>query len=108
MSHLAPRDPASGNIDEAIRQLINIGYGYSILPRAAVQQEIRNGLFQIGRFEEPGIFRQLVVVTCAHRIPASGLSELIRLIKKVFAETANLEAPGDRPQPAPLLRLSAS
>lgn len=77
----------------AIRQLIDCGYGYSILPYPAVQREVKQGLYQISRLQNPPVTRQLVVTTCARRLPANGIATLARLIKKVVSDAVEGEAP---------------
>ncbi len=77
----------------AIRQLIDCGHGYSILPYPAVQREVKRGLYQVSRLQNPPVMRQLVVTTCARRLPSNGISALARLIKKVVADAVEGEAP---------------
>jgi LysR family nitrogen assimilation transcriptional regulator len=70
----------------AIRQMIEGGYGYSILPYPAVQEEVRQGLYQVSRLEHPQVTRELVVTTCGDRVSAPGKATLVRLIKKTVLE----------------------
>lgn len=83
----------------AIRQLIDGGYGYSILPFPAVQLEVKQGLYQVSRLVNPPVTRQLVVTTCGDRIPAAPLASLVRLIKSVVIEAVEPRGP-----PAPGLK----
>lgn len=77
----------------AIRQLIDAGYGFGILPYAPVQLDVQKGHYQISRLVKPFVSRQLVVTTSAHRTSASSLAMLMRLIKKVLAEAVDIEPP---------------
>ncbi len=79
----------------SIRLLIEDGHGYSVLPYPAVQLEVERGLFQISRLVQPEVTRRLVLTTCPARIPAAGLNELVRLIRKVVQTTIH-SAPADR------------
>ena len=73
----------------AIRQMIEGGYGYSILPYPAVQEEVRQGLYQVSRLEHPRVTRELVVTTCGDRVSAPGKATLVRLIKKTVLEAVD-------------------
>jgi LysR family transcriptional regulator, nitrogen assimilation regulatory protein len=77
----------------AIRQMIEAGYGYSILPFPAVQPEVEEGRYQVSRLQNPGVTRNLVVTTCGDRVPAAGLSCLVRLIKSTVRAAVQPEAP---------------
>jgi LysR family nitrogen assimilation transcriptional regulator len=77
----------------AMRQLIEAGYGYSILPFPAVQPEVEEGRYQVSRLQNPRVTRDLVVITCGDRVPAAGLSRLVRLIKKTVRAAVQPEAP---------------
>lgn len=77
----------------AIRQMIDAGYGYSILPFPAVQPEVEEGRYQVSRLQNPRVTRDLVVTTCADRIPAAGLSSLVRMIKTTVRAAVQSEGP---------------
>lgn len=77
----------------AIRQLIDAGHGYSILPFPAVQPEVEEGRYQVSRLQNPRVTRDLVVTTCADRIPAAGLSSLVRMIKTTVRAAVQSEGP---------------
>ena len=77
----------------AIRQLIEAGYGYSILPYPAVQPEVEEGRYQVSRLQNPRVTRDLVVTTCGDRVPAVGLSRIVRLIKKTVRAAVQSEGP---------------
>ena len=83
----------------SIRLLVEDGHGYSVLPYPAVQLEVERGMFQISRLVQPEVTRRLVLATCPARIPAAGLNELVRLIRKVAQETIRA-VPADRPAAA--------
>jgi LysR family nitrogen assimilation transcriptional regulator len=83
----------------ATRQLINAGYGYSIVPYPAVQRDVEERHYQVSRLTNPLVTRQLVVSTSAHRIPASSLTALVRLIKKAITEVTAIEPPSLHIQP---------
>ena len=80
----------------SIRLLVQDGHGYSVLPYPAVQPEVEAGLFQISRLVEPEVTRRLVLATCSARIPAAGLNELVRVIRRVVQTTIRA-APKQRP-----------
>jgi LysR family nitrogen assimilation transcriptional regulator len=77
----------------AIRQLIDAGYGYSILPFPAVQPEVKAGYYQVSRLRRPRVTRQLLVTTCRDRIAPNSLRELVRLIKKTVTEAVEPQSP---------------
>jgi len=77
----------------AIRQLIEAGYGYGILPFPAVQPEVEEGRYQVSHLQNPHVTRDLVVTTCGDRVPAAGLSSLVRLIKKTVRAAVQTAAP---------------
>jgi LysR family transcriptional regulator, nitrogen assimilation regulatory protein len=83
----------------SIRLLVEDGHGYSVLPYPAVEPEVERGAFQISRLVEPEVTRRLVLATCSTRIPAAGLNELVRLIRKVVQTTIR-PAPIEGPQAA--------
>jgi LysR family nitrogen assimilation transcriptional regulator len=78
--------PIEADTFTAIRQLIDAGYGYGILPLPAVQLEIQQGLYQVSRLVNPSLTRQLVITTCNDRIPAAALASLVNLVKSVVIE----------------------
>jgi len=85
----------------SIRLLVQDRHGYSVLPYPAVQPEVERGLFQISQLVEPEVTRRLVLATGSTRIPAAGLNELIRLIRRVVQTTIR---PAPPHQPARKLR----
>lgn len=80
----------------SIRMLVEDGHGYSVLPYPAVQLEVERGIFQVSRLVEPEVTRRLVLATCPARIPAPGLNELVRLIRKVVQQTIVAAPPKGR------------
>jgi LysR family nitrogen assimilation transcriptional regulator len=71
----------------SIRLLVQDGHGFTVLPYPAVQPEVERGIFQISRLVAPDVTRRLVLTTASSRIPASGLNELVRLIRRVVQTT---------------------
>jgi DNA-binding transcriptional LysR family regulator len=77
----------------SIRLLVEEGHGYSVLPYPAVQLEVERGIFQVSRLVEPEVTRRLVLATSPARVPARGLNEMVRLIRKVVQQTIIVAAP---------------
>jgi LysR family nitrogen assimilation transcriptional regulator len=78
--------PIEADTFTAMRQLIDGGYGYGVLPLPAVQLEIDQGLYQVSRLVNPELTRQLVITTCNERISPAGLASLAALVKAVVIE----------------------
>jgi len=71
----------SGSI-EAIKRMVCVGLGYSIIPRMAVSSEQdRQGLCV--RSLTPVLQRQLAIVMRQDKILSKGISEVIRLLQNV-------------------------
>jgi LysR family nitrogen assimilation transcriptional regulator len=77
-----------------IKQLIQEGVGCSTLPLSAIKAEIRQGEFCVTKITEPVLKRRLVVITNSGRVPASGLKEVVKIIKAL----GHLYLPADLPK----------
>jgi len=71
----------SGSI-EAIKRMVRVGLGYSIIPRMAVAcAEDRQGLCV--QSLTPVLQRQLAIVMRQDKVLSKGISEIIRLLQTV-------------------------
>jgi LysR family nitrogen assimilation transcriptional regulator len=86
----------------AIRELMDAGYGYSILPLSAIQPEVASGFYQVSRLENPRVTRQVLVTTCRDHIRPNALKELVRLMKKAVAEAVEPQPPIGSTQKPPI------
>lgn len=68
------------------RQLVRAGLGCTILPLAAVADDVAAGLLHAVRIEGHDALRAVALVTARNRPPISGLQEITRLLRDVVAE----------------------
>jgi LysR family transcriptional regulator, nitrogen assimilation regulatory protein len=64
-----------------IKALVEEGVGCSTLPLSAITEDIRRGVFQISKITDPELRRHLVIITNSGRVAASGLNEVVKIIK---------------------------
>jgi DNA-binding transcriptional LysR family regulator len=84
---------------EALKGLVTTGLGFTIISRAAVEQEVRLGdLVRIP--PAPPLIRHLAVVYPKERIHAKVVNEFVRFAKERLAATRDIETdtPHQRPE----------
>jgi LysR family nitrogen assimilation transcriptional regulator len=77
----------------SIRELVDAGYGYSILPYPVVQPEVEEGRYQVSLLENPRVTRQVLITTCRDHIRPGALRGLVRLMKKTIVEAVERRSP---------------
>lgn len=65
------------------RQLVHAGHGCTILPLAAVQDEIDRGLLRAVRIDGTDVLRAVACATARSQTPPAGLWEVTRIIRQV-------------------------
>jgi LysR family nitrogen assimilation transcriptional regulator len=68
------------------RRLVQAGHGCTILPLAAVQSDLDQGLLQAVRLQGIGVTREVAIATAINRPPVTGLWDFTRLIRRVVSE----------------------
>ncbi|WPB55289.1 LysR family transcriptional regulator [Xylophilus sp. GOD-11R] len=65
------------------KQLVHAGHGCTILPLAAVQDEIDRGLLRAVRIDGTDVLRAVACATARSQTPAPGLREVTRIVRQV-------------------------
>ncbi|QHJ00640.1 LysR family transcriptional regulator [Xylophilus rhododendri] len=73
------------------RQLVHAGHGCTILPLAAVQEEVERGLLQAVPIEGTDVLRAVASATARNRPPVAGLREAGRLIRQVVTQVVDAQ-----------------
>ncbi|MCC2676758.1 MAG: LysR family transcriptional regulator [Ramlibacter sp.] len=68
------------------RRLVQAGLGCSILPLAAVHEDVSRGLLQAVRLEGRDALRAVALATAQNRPPVADLWQITRLLREVIAE----------------------
>ena len=68
------------------RQLVQAGHGCTILPLAAVQDEVARGQLQAVRIDGTDMLRTVAIATARNRAPVAGLWDVTRTMRQVVTE----------------------
>lgn len=69
-----------------MRRLVLAGQGCTLLPLAAVQDELRQGLLQAVPLDGRGALRSIALATARNRAPATGLAQVTGVLRTTLAE----------------------
>lgn len=69
-----------------IKKLVQAGHGCTILPLAAVQDEVERGLLQAVRIDGTDVLRAVACATARNRPPAAGLSDIRVIVRQTVAD----------------------
>ena len=90
-SEVFPRVAMEMSSPEAIKKLVEVGVGASVLPVRSVRSEVRSGALVVLRVRGAHLTRTLGVVRARGRTPSPGAAAFLELVEGI----RNVRAPGD-------------